>query len=107
MASTVTLDSGQEGRSAAGDKHVRRGTINLGVYTTNGVAVTKAQLDLPVQISHIDIGNTAGYVFEYDKTNGKIKAFIDKTPAAATPLAEVGNAVDITAIVARFLAYGN
>jgi hypothetical protein len=107
VASTVTLDSGQAGRGASGDKYVRRGVLNLGVYATNGVAVTKAQFDLPVSLDHLDVGSGSGYVFEWDKTNGKIKAFIDKTPAAATPLAEVANAVDITAVVVRFFAQGN
>lgn len=107
MASTVTFDSGQDGRGAAGDKFVRRGTLNLGTYATNGIALTKAQLELPVNISHLDIGSSAGYVAEWDKTNGKVKVFIDKTPAAATALAEVGNAVDLSAINFRFLAMGN
>lgn len=107
MAATATLDSGQAGRAAAGDKFIRRGTISLGVYATNGVAVTKATFDLPVSLDHLDILPSAGYVFEWDKVNGKVKAFIDKTPAAATPLAEVGNTVDITAITPRFLAQGN
>lgn len=111
MASTVTFDTGQDGRGAAGDKLVRRGTLNLGTYATNGVALTKAQLDLPVSINHLDVGSSAGYIAEWDKTNQKVKVYRQKDPAAAggadIALPEVANAVDLSAVNFRFFAMGN
>lgn len=111
MAAAVTLDSGQAGRAASGDKLIRRGTLNLGAYATGGVAVTKALFDLPVSLDHIDIGASAGYIAEWDKTNGKVKVYDQKDPAAAggadIALPEVGNAVSLAAVNFRFLAQGN
>lgn len=107
MASTVTLDSGQDGRGAAGDKFTRRGSLTLGTYATGGVAVTKAQLDLPVAINDLDLGSSGGYLAEWVKSTGLVKVYVDKTPAAATPLGEVANATDLSAISFRFTAQGN
>lgn len=111
MASTVTLDSGQDGRYVQGNKFVRKGSGNLGVYATNGVTVTKGQFELPVSLDHLDIGGTGGIIFEWDKTNSKIKAYRQKDPAAAggadIALPEVANGIDLSASVFRFLAQGN
>jgi hypothetical protein len=110
MASTITLDTGQKGRGVAGDVFVRRGAGNVGIYATNGVAVTPQQLELASEIRDLDIGSAAGIIFEYDKTNGKIKAYRQKDPAAAggadIALPEVANGVDLSTTVFRFRAEG-
>lgn len=110
MASTITLDSGQKGRGVAGDRLIRRGSGNLGVYATNGIAVTLGQFEFPTEISDLDLGAGAGIVFEFDKANMKIKAYRNKDPGAAggadIALPEVGNAVDITTAAFRFRAEG-
>lgn len=110
MAATVTIDAGPDGRYVQGSKYVRKGTINLGIYAANGIAVTKAMFDLPVSLDELDVRPSGGYVFEWDKTNAKIKAYRNKDPGAAggadIPLPEVGS-VDISAVVARFRAEGN
>lgn len=120
MAATVAFDAGPDGRYVASNKFVRKGTINLGIYATGGVAVTKANFDLAVSLDDLDIRPTGGYVFEWDKTNGKIKAYrqagitenvnatyLQNQVIAAVPMVEVANAVDITAVVARYRAEGN
>jgi hypothetical protein len=111
MAATITFDTGPNGRGVAGAKYIRRGSGNLGTYATNGVAVTKTTFDLPVSLDDLRIDPTGGYVFEWDKTNAKIKAYRQKDPAAAggadIPLPEVGNGVDISSITFRFRAEGN
>lgn len=104
MASTITLDPGPLGRGAAGDKFIRRGSGNLGVYATNGVAVTLGQFEFAKEISDLDAGTAGGYVLEFDKTNMKIKAY--RQTAASSALIEVPNATDITASVFRFRAEG-
>jgi hypothetical protein len=110
VASTITLDAGQKGRGVAGDKFIRRGSGNLGIYATNGVAVTTGQFELASEISDLDLGIASGIVFEFDKTNMKIKAYRQKDPAAAggadISLPEVTNAVDLSAVTFRFRAEG-
>jgi len=111
VASTVTLDSGPTGRYVQGSKSIRKGSLNLGVYATNGVAITNAQFELAAQIDHLDLGVAGGLLFEWDKTNGKIKAYRQRDPAAAggadIPLPEVANGVDLSATAVRFRAEGN
>lgn len=105
MAVVVTIDS-TDGRSVEGARFVRKGTITLGTYATNGVAITATSFELPGTIADLDIRPAAGFVPEWDKTNAKVKLFIDKTPAAASALAEVGNAVDVSATAFRFYVKG-
>jgi hypothetical protein len=110
MASTVTADnSPHPGKSAPEAYFLRFGSLNVGVYATNGVAVTAAQFGL-LELYHLDVGTSGGIVFEYDKTNKKIKAYRQKDPAAAggadIALPEVANGVDLSASVARFFAIG-
>src|SRR4051794_25470225 len=110
MAATITMDAGQDGRSASGDRFIRRGTINLGTYASGGIAVTKASFDLPVSLDDLRVDSAGGYVFRWDKTNAKVMAYIGKDPAAAggadVVLQEVGS-VDISAAIARFRAEGH
>lgn len=111
MASSITIDTGADGRYVQGSKYIRKGSGNVGVYATNGVAVTPAQFEFPGSIDHLDLGVSAGIVFEYDKTNKKIKAYRQKDPAAAggadIALPEVTNGVDLSTNVFRFLAHGS
>lgn len=110
MASTITLDTGQKGRGVAGDKYIRRGSGNLGVYATNGVVVTPAQFELAGEIHDLDLGTPAGYTLEWVPSTGKIKAYRQKDPGSAggadVPLVEVANAVDLSAVPFRFRAEG-
>lgn len=110
MAFAVAIDAGPDGRFVTGDRQIRTGTISLGTYATNGVAVTKANFDLPVVLNHLEVDPSAGYLFEFDKTNSKVKAFRQKDPAAAggadIALPEVANAVDLSAVLSRFRASG-
>jgi hypothetical protein len=103
MAVTVTIKNQNSG--------VTVGTINLGTgYTTGGVAVSGGQLGCPNSLVHLDCSPAGGHVFEWDQTNGKIKAYRQKDPAAAggadIALPEVGNGTDLSAITARFEAVG-
>lgn len=111
MASTVTIDAQPDGRhDGIGGLRGRFGKLNVGVYATGGVAVTASQFEFSASILHLDVGSSAGYVFEFDKTNLKILVYRQKDPAAAggadIPLPEVANAVDLTAITPRFFALG-
>lgn len=110
MAATITLDAGEAGRRARGGEYVRRGKLNLGTYATGGVAVTRGDFDLPVEIRDLTVRPAAGYVFEFDKANSKILAYRQKDPAAAggadIPLPEVGNSVNLAAVEPRFEAVG-
>lgn len=116
MAITVTIDK-KRTRYSGSERKVR-GTANLGVYATNGIAVTARQLGLH-QINSLDISPSGGIVFQWDRANGKIKAFkqagITENVAGAytqnaviaqVALVEVSNAVDITATSFEFDASG-
>jgi hypothetical protein len=109
MASTFTIDS-TDGRYVQGNRHVRKGSGNLGTYATNGVAVTVAQLEFPGTIAELDIGPSAGIIYEWDKTNSKVKAYRQKDPGAAggadIALPEVANGVDLSSLAFRFRAEG-
>ena len=110
MASTITIDAQPLGRRVSGSKKVRQGVGNLGAYATGGVAVTKAQLEFAISVDDFAIRPTGGYVFEWIKSSGLVKAYDQKDPAAAggadIALPEVGNAVSLAAVSFRFRAEG-
>lgn len=69
-----------------------------GSYTTGGDALTKADLGFASTADpefDVAIRSAGGYVFEYDHTNSKVKAY--RQTAATGALAEVSNGVDISA----------
>lgn len=109
MAASVTFDAQPGGKSTMFPRKIRRGTLTLGAYATNGVAVTPTLFGL-TRIDDIDIQPAGGFVFEWLPATGKVKAYDQKDPAAAggadIPLPEVGNAVSLAAINARFRAEG-
>lgn len=98
MASTLTVSTP---RGTDGNRRKVYGTINLGSYATNGVAVTARQFGLKtidfVQFETLVNGTT----FVYDRTNLKVKAFV----AAGT---EVPNATDLSGASStlRFMVVG-
>lgn len=80
--------------------------ITIGVYATGGVPVTAADLGLG-SVVFVDAPVAAGYTFEYDYVNSKLKAFRGDNPnAAAAPGVEVSNAVDLSAVIPRVWAIG-
>jgi hypothetical protein len=72
MASTISLTG--DWLVSFGNKYQTAGTGNLGTYATNGVAVTAAQVGLGT-IESLVIDPAGGYVFEWDKAAGKVKAY--------------------------------
>lgn len=108
MPATITLDP-EDGRDAGRAVFIRRGKINLGVYATGGVAVTARGFDLAAALVDLDVRPAGGYVFEWDKTNAKVKAYRENGAGSYTQnatLVEVANAVNLTAVEARFRAEG-
>lgn len=106
MAVSITIDE----RYVQGSKFVRNGSGNLGTYATNGVTVAASNFELPVRLDHLELNPAAGLVFEWDKTNGKVKAYRQKDPANAggadIALTEVATAFDLSAAIFRFVATG-
>lgn len=109
-AASVTMDTPRSvGYSFSGPNKVRRGTLNLGdPYAASGIAFTPANFNLR-RIDKLVVQPSAGYVFEWVKSSGKVKAYLNKDPAAAggadLALPEVG-AVSLVAVNARFEAVG-
>lgn len=71
--------NGEALRGIPANNGCRMGTLKLGTYATGGVAVAASDLGLSV-IDDIEIRPTAGYLFEFDKANAKVKAY---TPVRA------------------------
>lgn len=106
MPSSVTLD--RDGLLVAGAESIRRGSLNLGAYATGGVAVTPSQFRLR-RIRDLAVRPAGGYVFAWDKQNNKVLAYRENGAATYTqnqPMVEVANAVDLSAVNARFEAKG-
>jgi hypothetical protein len=113
MSATITLDSGQAGRDSNKTNYVRRGTISLGIYATNGVAVTKASFDLWHSMVGLDVRSSGGYIAEYVPTtagvlsSGKIVVYYgDNNNASDGVLIEIPDTTDISATNFRFRAEG-
>lgn len=107
MASTITLAG--DWMQSVGNVRQTIGTGNLGnPYASGGIAVSAAQVGLGV-ILDLDVQPAGGYVFEYVKSTGKVKAYDNKDPAAAggadLALPEVG-AIDLSTILFNFVATG-
>lgn len=77
-------------------------------YPTGGWPVTPANFRL-TGIRHMDLESVAGYVFEYDDANAKIKAYWgDNNNASDGPLIEIpagDNGVDAKVIKCLVVGY--
>lgn len=107
MASTITLSG--DWLNTFGAKRITQGTGNLGnPYASGGIAVSAAQVGLGV-IDSLKVQPTSGYVFEWVRSTGKIKAYDNKDPGAAggadLALPEVG-AIDLSAVTFNWEAIG-
>lgn len=104
MASSITVNT--DGKFASGNKLHRLGTGNLGnPYATGGIAVSANQVGLSV-IEHLAVMPAGGYVFEWVKSTGKVKAYEEESVAAGGALVEVG-AVDLSGTTFRWQAIGH
>jgi hypothetical protein len=74
MASTITLTG--DWLISLGNRRQTYGTGNLGTYSTSGIAVSAAQVGLGV-INDLIIDPAGGYIFEYVKSTGKVKAYVE------------------------------
>lgn len=87
------------------DEYESRGDIALGVYATNGVAVTPAMFGLKTlrELRVASVGRSGAgvnYSLITDFPNLKIKAYVALTDA------ETANAVDLSTVVVPFTARG-
>jgi hypothetical protein len=136
MALTATFDSRSKGMFYSGAEKVRRGTLLFdSSYSTGGKPVTAATFNLR-RLDHLDISPSGGLIFEFDKTNMKVKAYYPTGGATAAPTSasavpqvtggassatavnattpaltpgvakEVGNTADLSTITPRFEARG-
>jgi hypothetical protein len=75
-------------------------------YPTGGEALTPNDFGLS-KIEMMIIEPNGGYVFEYDATNSKIKAFWVDTTTDGAPLAEVVDTTDLSGVTGvKCLAIG-
>jgi hypothetical protein len=108
MASTISLTG--DWMISLGNKRQSFGTGNLGTSATNGIAVTPTQVGLGV-IEDLVVDPAAGYVFEYVKATGKVKAYVvnddgSANPVSGSPLGEVANDTALAGVTFNFRAVG-
>src|SRR5688572_11065618 len=102
MASTITLTG--DWMVSMGNRRQTSGTGNLGTYSTNGIAVTAAQVGLG-RIDSLVIDPAGGYIFEYVASTGKVKAYVHSGFAAHThDLVIIGGQAAATTNVAAHYA---
>lgn len=79
-------------------------------YPTGGEALTAADLGFEDAAANliVHVPMKSGYMFEYDGTNAKIKAYYgDNNNASDGPLIEVPNTTDLSALTdVLVIAYG-
>lgn len=109
MAISTTLLGSPAATGVIGSQRAGTFTVSLNTYATNGIAFTPANFGM-VRIDYMNIPPAAGYVFEVDYANSKIKAYRQKDPANAggadIALPEVANAVDLSSVSTRALVIG-
>lgn len=84
------------------------GTITFdSSYATGGEALLPTDVGLSSKVEFISVSPAAGYIFEYDYSANKVKAFNPTSDAAAPTVAkEVANATNLSTVVARYIAFG-
>lgn len=98
MALSATSVPGADSHNLAQNKRcIVRALAFDNSYPTNGLAFTPAMVGMQAFYS-VEIGNRGLYSFEYDYVNRKVKVYIAG--------AEVANATNLNALVARATIWG-
>lgn len=89
----------------------KTGTITFdSSYATGGEALSASNCGLSAKVEFLSATNAAGYIFEYDYTNGKLKAYYPSKSGTITspglPGAEVAASTDLSGVTCRFIAFG-
>lgn len=105
-APTITVSRKQK----VAQESIREGTIDFDTsYPTGGESITLADFKL-TGIYYVVFQPTAGYFFEWDYTNKKVKVFYIVASAlspAAAAATEVSNATDLSALTGvRYRVFG-
>ena len=65
-------------------------------------------VNLSSKIEFIDFSPASGYIFQYDYTNKKVKAYWPTTDSTAPNVAkEVANTTNLSTVTVNFIAFGN
>lgn len=103
MALTVTEVSRNQG---PGNRMEVIATVTFdSSYATGGESLTPASLGFQT-FDFVSVTTSGGYVFSYDHTNSKVKAYWVDTSTDGAPLAEVASTTDLSAITCRIRAIG-
>jgi hypothetical protein len=107
MALSVSLTG--DWMTSVGNRRQTHGTITLdSSYATGGETLAAADVGLGVLDSLQLNQGEDGYVFHWDKSNGKVMAFYGDNDAGADGvLAQVASTVDLSAVVIEFVATGS
>jgi hypothetical protein len=112
MALAASIDQQPNRQTVNG--HIARNTrITSGAitmdasYATGGEAITAADVGMKRAIDRIIIESEDGYILKFDKLNSKIMAYYaDNDAGADGALIQVAAAVDLSGVVAGYIAIG-
>lgn len=80
-------------------------------YATGGEALLPTALGLSSKIEFVSFSPASGYVFEYDYTNSKVKAYNTtkggSIPSGGAAGVEVASTTDLSAVTCQYIAFGN
>jgi hypothetical protein len=84
------------------------GTITFdSSYPTGGEALLPTDVGLSSKVEFISVSPAGGYIFEYDYSNEKVKAFNPTSDVTAPTVAkEVANSSNLSTVTARYIAFG-
>lgn len=84
------------------------GTITFdSSYPTGGEAIAATDVKLSSKIEFLEPSSAGGYLFEYDATNKKIKAYLPTSDATAPAVAkQVASTTDLSTVTCNFIAFG-
>lgn len=105
MALTVGLTG--DWMVSNGNRRKTYGTIAFdSSYPTGGEPITAANVGLGV-LDDLQVHPTAGFVFEWNKTTGKILVYVEEAVAAGGALLEVADTTNLSTLTGvRFQSLG-
>lgn len=103
MALTTTF----QGLSIFGNKIWTRGSANLGVYATGGIAYSAQQFALGV-VDQLSPEPQSGYTFVHNPTTKKIQAYRERNDGLGEAAGvEVDNGIDLSGVTFLWTAIGS
>ena len=103
MAATTSIITGPE---VPGNRKMTTATVTFDAsYATGGEAIAASDLGL-VRLDYLEVSAGQGYLARWDGSTSSPKILLYRQTAATGALAEVPSTTDVSAVVARVIAFG-